>query len=77
MPRFDELSYVGSLNDQRIADIATYVLRSFGNSAQVVTAHEVAVARQGGEQPMLAVIQPYIIPAMGIGLLLIALLWVL
>ncbi|RMR03558.1 Gluconate 2-dehydrogenase [Pseudomonas savastanoi pv. glycinea] len=77
MPRFDELSYVGSLSDQQIADIATYVLRSFGNSAQVVTAHEVAVAREGGEQPMLAVIQPYIIPAMGIGLLLIALLWVL
>jgi mono/diheme cytochrome c family protein len=77
MPRFDELSYVGSLSDQQIADIATYVLRSFGNSVQVVTAHEVAVARQGGEQPMLAIVQPYIIPAMVVGGLLIVLLLVL
>lgn len=77
MPRFDELSYVGSLSDQQIADIATYVLHSFGNSAQVVTAHEVAVARQGGEQPLLAKMQPYILPAMIVGALVIVLLLVL
>jgi mono/diheme cytochrome c family protein len=73
MPRFDDVSYVGPLSDQQIADIATYVLGSFGNSAKVVTAHDVAVARQGGERPLLAIVQPYIIPAMVIGLLLMVL----
>jgi mono/diheme cytochrome c family protein len=74
MPRFDNLSYVGSLDDQQIADIATYVLQSFGNSSQTVTAQAVAVARQGGEQPMLAVVQPYIVPAIIVVLLLVAVL---
>jgi mono/diheme cytochrome c family protein len=71
MPRFDELSYVAQLNDQQVADIANYVLKNFGNPAQQVTAREVAVARQGGEAPMLAVVQPYILPAMVIGALLV------
>ncbi|MES2869083.1 MAG: cytochrome c [Pseudomonadota bacterium] len=71
MPRFDEMSYVAQLNDQQVADISNYVLKTFGNPAQVITAADVLTARQGGEKPLLAVVQPYIAPAMGIGGLLV------
>jgi len=71
MPRFDEVSYVAQLNDQQIADIANYVLRNFGNPSHEVSAHDVMIARQGGEKPLLAVVQPYIVPAMVVGVLVV------
>jgi mono/diheme cytochrome c family protein len=71
MPRFDELSYVANLDDQQVAEIANYVLSNFGNAAQRVSAHDVAVARQGGEKPMLAVLQPFMLPAMIVAALIV------
>jgi mono/diheme cytochrome c family protein len=67
MPRFDGLSYVQPLEDQQVADIANFVLQHYGNGAVSVSAKDVNVARNGGEAPLLAVIQPYILPAMVVG----------
>ena len=76
MPRFDQVSYVQQLNDQQVADIANYVLKNFGNASHDISAHDVMVARQGGEKPMLAIVQPYIVPAMAVGVLVVLLLLV-
>jgi mono/diheme cytochrome c family protein len=67
MPRFDHLSYVQPLEDQQVADIANFVLQHYGNGAVSVSAKDVNVARNGGEAPLLAVVQPYILPAMVVG----------
>ena len=67
MPRFDGLSYVQPLEDQQVADIANFVLQHYGNGAVSVSAKDVNVARNGGEAPLLAVVQPYILPAMVVG----------
>ncbi|MGF6574102.1 mono/diheme cytochrome c family protein [Paraburkholderia sp. GAS333] len=69
MPNFGEDSYVQPLTDEQIATISNYVLQRFGNPATTVTAADVAVARQGGQLPLLAWIQPYILPAAGVGVL--------
>ncbi|WP_249672083.1 cytochrome c [Pseudomonas abieticivorans] len=74
MPRFDELSYVAQLDDQQVADIANYVLSNFGNAAHQVSAHDVMIARQGGEKPMLAVLQPFMLPAMIVAALIVLVL---
>lgn len=71
MPRFDGLSYVQPLSDQQVADVANHVLQRFGNGAVSVSAKDVGVARQGGEAPLLAVVQPYILPAMVLGVVVL------
>jgi mono/diheme cytochrome c family protein len=71
MPRFDGLSFVQPLTDQQVADVANYVLQHYGNGAISVSAKDVTVARNGGEAPLLAVVQPYILPAMVIGAVLV------
>jgi mono/diheme cytochrome c family protein len=72
MPRFDALSYVDPLTDTQVADISNYVLGRYGNSGAHVSVADVALARAGGPRPLLAQVQPYILPAMGVGVLLLA-----
>jgi mono/diheme cytochrome c family protein len=69
MPNFGDDSYVQPLTDDQIAAISNYVLQRFGNPTATVTSADVAVARQGGQLPLLAWIQPYILPAAGVGVL--------
>jgi mono/diheme cytochrome c family protein len=66
MPNFGEDSYVQPLTDDQIASISNYVLQRFGNPATSVTSADVALARQGGQLPLLAWIQPYMLPAAGL-----------
>ncbi|WP_050462063.1 cytochrome c [Herbaspirillum autotrophicum] len=74
MPRFDSMSYLNPLSNDQIAAISNYVLQQYGNPEAKVTAHDVAVAREGGPKPLLAKTQPYMIPVIGIAVLIILLL---
>ncbi|AFQ50224.1 cytochrome C [Burkholderia sp. A9] len=74
MPSFGEGSYVQSLKDDQIAAIANYVLTQYGNADAKVTADDVAVARRGGPQPLLARMQPLMLPGIVIGVLVVVLL---
>jgi len=74
MPRFDAHSYVNPLTDRQIALIANYVLKQYGNPDVQVSEAYVAQARKGGEQPVLARLQPFIAPAIGVAVLLLLLL---
>ena len=62
MPRFDGQSYVNPLTDEQIAAISNHVLQQYGSPGAQVTARDVAVARDGGPKPLLARMQPYIVP---------------
>jgi mono/diheme cytochrome c family protein len=77
MPRFDQRSYVQPLTDEQIASIANYVLKQYGNPDVSVTPAYVAQARSGGEKPVLARAQPFMLPGgiAGILLLIALLLW--
>lgn len=64
MPAFgDAASYTTRLTDQEIADVGNYVLAHYGNAALKVDASEVAALRRGGPPPLLARVQPAIVPA--------------
>ncbi len=63
MPGFGKQSYVTPLTDRQIADLSNYVLQNFGNPQAKVTPDDVATARAGGPKPLLAIVQPYILPA--------------
>jgi mono/diheme cytochrome c family protein len=39
-------AYASDLSDQEVADVATYIRNSWGNSASAVTASQVAAARK-------------------------------
>lgn len=71
MPKFGEGSYVGQLTDAQIADISNYVLTNYGNPAIQVTPHDVAVLRGGGPVTLLAKLQPYMAPAMIVGVIIV------
>lgn len=75
MPSFGEKSYVNKLGDQQVADISNYVLTNFGNPEARVTPADVAVARKGGPVPLLAKAQPFILPLIGIGAVLVVILF--
>jgi mono/diheme cytochrome c family protein len=78
MPNFGPQSYVNPLNDQQIAAVSNYVLQQYGNPAVKVSATDVAVLRQGGPIPLLARLQPYMAPAIGLAVLaLLVLVWLL
>jgi mono/diheme cytochrome c family protein len=64
MPRFDEISFVQSLSDEQIAQIATFVARQFGNPDLRVTAADVATVRAGGPTSPLALVSTYAVPAL-------------
>jgi mono/diheme cytochrome c family protein len=74
MPRFDAHSYVNPLTDRQIALISNYVLKQYGNPDVQVSEAYVAQARKGGEQPVLARLQPFIAPAIGVVTLLLLLI---
>ncbi|MCW3481330.1 cytochrome c [Neisseriaceae bacterium JH1-16] len=54
MPGFGADSLVNPLSDAQIADVANYTLQHYGNPELKVSAQDVALARQGGEPPLLA-----------------------
>ncbi len=74
MPHFNAMSFVDPLSDEEIASVSNYVLGRYGNPAAQVSVNDVKVARAGGAKPLLAVVQPYILPAMLLGLLLLVVL---
>ena len=74
MPRFDAHSYVNPLTDRQIALISNYVLKQYGNPEVQVSEAYVAQARKGGEPPVLARLQPFIAPAIGVAILLLLLI---
>ncbi|MEG1117390.1 MAG: cytochrome c, partial [Janthinobacterium sp.] len=76
MPRFDKRSYVQPLTDEQIASIANYVLKQYGNPDVTVTPAYVAQARSGGEKPVLARVQPFMLPGGIVGILLLIALFV-
>jgi mono/diheme cytochrome c family protein len=76
MPRFDGQSYVQSLSDAQIATLANYVLKHYGNDASTVSAADVAFARIGGKPPLLAKLQPYIVPLLVLGIAALLVLFV-
>jgi mono/diheme cytochrome c family protein len=65
MPAFGPSArFTDRLNDQQIADVSNYVLARYGNSdVKLVTADDVAVAREGGPKAPLAVLAKFTIPA--------------
>ena len=74
MPHFSKGSYVGELSDGDVAEIANYVLTSWGNAdAATVTPVDVAQSRAGGPVAPLAKLQPYI-PALMAAAVAVALL---
>lgn len=66
MPGFSKGSFVAELTDEQIADIASYVLTTYGNPDTNVTPQDVASARKGGPTPLLARLQPYFLPALAV-----------
>jgi len=72
MPHFNTGSYVAALSDKEVADIANYVLATWGNPAAAhVTPADVAVSRAGGPTPVLAKMQPYLPVLMAAGAVLV------
>ncbi|ARO13548.1 cytochrome C, class I [Ketogulonicigenium robustum] len=59
-------AYAGSWDSQQIADVANYVLESFGNPALHVTADYVELLQAGGEKPLLLRAMPYLLALGGI-----------
>lgn len=74
MPGFSSPSYVDKLTDQQVADISNYVLQNYGNPKVKVEAGDVAWIRKGGRLPFLAAMQPYMVPATAVGIIVIVLL---
>lgn len=74
MPAFGQGSYVGQLSDEDVAKIATFVYHKFGNASVSVTPEQVAEIRRGGPQPLLAQLQPYMVPAMVAGIVALIIL---
>lgn len=77
MPAFGQNSYVDELNDTQIASITNYVTKTFGNPDVQVTPEQVAQLRAGGPKPLMAQMQPYMLPLMIIGAIVVVLLIVL
>lgn len=74
MPAFSSPTYVDQLTDQQIADISNYVLHNYGNPRVTVKAGDVAWMRKGGRLPFLAAAQPYMVPAIAVGIVIVILL---
>jgi fructose 5-dehydrogenase cytochrome subunit len=71
MPSFGEDSYVQPLNDEQVASIANYVLAQYGNADVHVSVEDVVEARNGGPRPLLARLQPVMVPGMVVAVLLV------
>lgn len=79
MPAFGpDALFTDRLNDQQIADVSNYVLSQFGNSAQKVSAADVAQTRAGGPVSPLVTLAKFTVPAIIVVCLLIVLgLWLI
>ncbi len=75
MPNFGENSPTQPLSDIEIAKIVQFVYQKYGNSQVTITADMVKEVRLGGPVPLLIKLQPYMIPAIVVTLLL--LLWLI
>ena len=64
------------MTDEQIASIANYVLKRYGNPDVSVTPAYVAQARSGGEKPLLARVQPFMLPGGIVGIVLLIALFV-
>jgi hypothetical protein len=72
MPAFgDEAAFTSRLGDQEVADVSNYLLRSVGNAAVTVSVDDVRALRGGGRRPLLARVQPLILPALGVLIVLL------
>lgn len=71
MPTFGKGSQIAELSDDDVEKIANYVLTSFGNANLHVSVADVAAIRAGGPQPLLALVQPFIAPAICVVLLVL------
>ena len=75
MPAFGpNASFTDRLSDSDVADVANYVLTQFGNPHVSVNAEDVAAVRRGGPPVLLATLGSYVVPAIVIVLIGIALL---
>ncbi len=74
MPSFGEDSYVQRLSDEQVASIANYVLAQYGNADVHVSVEEVAESRNGGPRPLLARLQPVMVPGIVVAALLVIVL---
>ena len=55
MPAFGpDADWTEQLNDQQIADVSNYVLKTYGNAELSVTPEQVKLIREGGEKPLIA-----------------------
>jgi hypothetical protein len=59
------------LNDRQVTEIANYVLARFGNPEAKVTIADVATARSGGPVPLLAQLQPYMLPGLCVAIVVV------
>ena len=76
MPGFGARSYVQSLSDRDIADVAQYVVTTYGDSSLHVTAADVAEARRGGRPALIAQLAvPGMAAAAAVVIVLVGLLW--
>ena len=64
MPAFGpQAAFTDRLDDASIAAVSNYVLAQYGNPAVKVSEQDVRDVRQGGKPPLLAVLRPWIVPA--------------
>ena len=75
MPPFgNDGSFTERLSDDQIAAVSNYVLTRYGNPDVKVTAAQVATQRAGGTRPLLARLQPFMLPGMALALLILIVL---
>lgn len=72
MPSFSGQSPIQSLSDEQISKIANFVLQRYGNPAVSVSVEEVATLRNGGPEPLLMKVRPYIVPGIIVVLIVLA-----
>jgi len=79
MPAFGpDALFTDRLNDQQIADVSNYVLSRYGNPDLKVTAADVALSREGGPKAPLAQLAQFIVPAIIlVGLLIALVAWLI
>ncbi len=74
MPAFGPAaSFVDRLSDQKVADVANYVLKNYGNASLNVTADQVKTIREGGPTPAIAYLSNPAVLAIGALIVLVIL----
>ena len=73
MPRFDDTSYVQSLTDEQVATVGNYVLQTFGNPTERISAQDVATSRKGGARSPLIELADFGVPLAAVAVALLGL----